>query len=186
MLTCALPNGSREDNWPRYAHAVFRITSIKTRRQWLLDISGPQYGIYKNLWEWSVYQKNFSSEVIRVQSLGTHKLISKRLRNIPGNPSLVYGVVGEVAECLNAAVMEWTEGSGNSLSQMLTLEDQGFEDQKTHLLKLMDAAVAACMSTGRFAAKIRTAKAYERAHPGKSAMECFQVAQLLHNDGAIS
>ncbi|KAH7398597.1 hypothetical protein BKA66DRAFT_407497 [Pyrenochaeta sp. MPI-SDFR-AT-0127] len=180
-LTYVMPNGAREDIWPRHTHAAFRVTSSKTKRQWILDISGPQYGIYKNCWEWPTYQKSFAATLIRAYPSGTHESLFKIVREIKGNPSLTHGVVGDAAKCHKVAATNWAKENGMSLSYMMTLEDEVFEQQKSHLLKAMNGAVVAFVKTGNYAAKVRAARAYTNAHPGKAEMECMQASQLFFN-----
>ena len=57
--TYVMPNRQRSFNFPGSLHEWCRITSTKTGQQWVLDISGGQYGIYRPLWKWKDYRRTF-------------------------------------------------------------------------------------------------------------------------------
>ncbi|KAH6868789.1 hypothetical protein BKA58DRAFT_201121 [Alternaria rosae] len=40
------PFGNSDSNWPKFYHDVVRITANKTKMQWIMDLSGAQYGIH--------------------------------------------------------------------------------------------------------------------------------------------
>jgi hypothetical protein len=173
-----LPNGFRQANWPTYSHALVRFTSVKTKTRWVLDFGGGQYGICQALWKWSEYATCFVNpeKALEVSPFGATKALLGALGELDGNPSLAYGLVGEVAKVIDKAV---TDGEKDKLFVVSTmvheLDDNRFNEQKSALLKALHVAVRHCVQTHSFQDKIRAAKAFESRFPGRSQVACQKV-----------
>ncbi|KAI4654970.1 uncharacterized protein J4E78_007149 [Alternaria triticimaculans] len=163
------PQGSSMDNWPGFYHEVIRVTSSKTRKEWVIDICGAQYGICQAFWSWDEYAKRYGAEVRKVHPVGTSKARIEEVANIAGQPSLSYGLVGKVAEHFNEVVHRWRVDGGMSLAGLLDLDNEKYKQASWELLRIMDVAVGTHMETHGYEAEFLAAQYYERRYPGKSA-----------------
>jgi hypothetical protein len=154
--------GERYSNWPAYRHNILRITSRRSRQQWVMDIAGGQYGIYEPFHTWAKYKADFVDEIISVNAVGSNKMKVAALSKVPGVPTLVYGIVGEASEELNKAIHIW-EDTNRPLSGLRELSAGETSQQKRSLLDALDKAVHDYMTTNDFEAQVRQAKAHVRA-----------------------
>lgn len=140
--TAVHPNGYRQDNWPNYSHSLLRVISIKTMSKWAIDIGGSQYGIFTPLWRWEDYMRSFveMKYTMKVFPLGTNKAVLKEVGKIPGNPSTIYGMVGDVAGALDEAIAIF-EKRKFKLSSLLLLSDNDFNSQ-LYCALLLNAGVS--------------------------------------------
>ncbi|CAN9360333.1 unnamed protein product [Alternaria alternata] len=97
-------NGEGDSNYPRYHHEIIRVTSTKTKKAWVMDISGAQYGIYRALWSWQKYLSRFMKQAHQVYPFDTNKAFLKKIGELPGSPSMISGVVGKVVYYLASKV----------------------------------------------------------------------------------
>ena len=154
---------------PEHKHEIFRVTSMRTKKVWVIDISGAQFDIHRAMWTWKEYQSRFTQEVDQVFPLGTHKAALKKASELQGNPTLTCGVAGKIAERLASAVNnDWHAASDFTLSQMVALDEEHFNKAKLDLLKFMDDAVRIFVRTNSFQAEYKAAIAYELNHPALS------------------
>jgi hypothetical protein len=154
---------------PEHKHEIFHVISTKTKKVWVIDISGAQFGIHRAMWTWKEYQSRFTQEVDQVFPFGTHKAALKKASEIHGNPTMTCGVAGKIAECLASAVNDdWHAASEFTLSQMVALDEEHFNKAKLELLKFMDDVVRIFVDTNNFQAEYKAAVAYELNHPGLS------------------
>jgi hypothetical protein len=113
--------GKSSHNWPADAHTVTRITSTKTRKEWYLDFSGVQFGIYRTLWGFTEFKSAHRAVEIEGPGpfpFGTCRASLKEIDKMPGPSTLICGAVGEVAEHLNTTAAGWaTDCDGLGPSQ---------------------------------------------------------------------
>ena len=173
-------HGSIEENWPKFMHDVIRVTSVKTKKQWCIDISGAQYGIYQAFWGWEEYAKRFFTETKYVEAIGKNKSRLEKLAKIPGNPYLSYGLVGLVADHLNEAVHKWRVDSGLSLAGLIDLDDEKYAQASSELQQIMDVAVRTHVQTQEYKAEFKAAQSYERRYPGRSGAICESVTRSFY------
>ncbi|CAA9963941.1 zf-MYND domain containing protein [Pyrenophora teres f. maculata] len=168
------PHGGSDHNWPNYFHEALRITSSRSKKQWVIDISGAQYGITRVFWTWGAYVDAYNVNVKKIMALGFNKAMIKDLSDISGNPSMSYGVVGVVAEHMNEASKKWAIEHNISLSDLLTMEEEEFRQAKDKLLQNMSDAVRGFLKANKFDKEFQAAKAYEYKYPGLSGRKCLQ------------
>ena len=135
------PCGERDQNWPRYFHEVIRITSITTKKQWIIDITGAQYGINRALWTWQEYQYLFKAEVKAIYPFGTNKAALKAASRIAGSPSMSYGAINVIADHLATKLDERLTRTGKRLSQLVHLSQREFASDMRELLEFMSDTV---------------------------------------------
>ena len=133
-----------------------------------MDISGAQYGIHQTLWRWEEYAQEHVARAREVLVMGTNKARLKVLSQIPGNPSLNYGLVGFVADHLDEAIRKWNADNGLSLADLLDLNKERYEQASSELLQVMNVAVRDYINTHDFKAEFEVAQTYERSHSGES------------------
>ena len=161
---------------------------MRTKKVWVIDISGAQFDIHRAMWTWKEYQSRFTQEVDQVFPFGTHKAALKKASELQGNPTLTCGVAGKIAERLASAVNnDWHAASDFTLSQMVALDEEHFNKAKLDLLKFMDDAVRIFVSTNSFQAEYKAAIAYERNHPALSKRRTEEVlnaffASVAHSE----
>ena len=171
-ITYYSPNGGSDDNWPKYFHEVFRITSLRNKKQWAIDISGAQYGITQAFWDWEGYAKEYTVKVQAADAFGSNVALIRKLRGIPGNPSMCYGVIEVVAEHMNQLFKNWAKDRSINLSSLLTMSDDDFRQTKDELLQFVNDAVREFLRANSFDEEFHAAKEYERQFPGMSALQC--------------
>jgi hypothetical protein len=182
--TAVWPNGYRQDNWPNYSHSLLRVTSTKTKTSWIIDIGGGQYGICTPFWPWTDYVDNFinTSKPLEVYPHGTHRDVLRILGKIDGNPSMSYGLVGDVAEAIDRASDSFARNNNLQLSALIQLSDQEFQLQTTALLNAINTAVLAYKvnHARKIGAKWRASQRYERMNPGVSGVRNAESAKQLY------
>jgi hypothetical protein len=181
--TAVHPNGYRQDNWPGYSHFLLRITSIKSKTQWALDIGGGQFGICKALWQWKDYANCFldTTNSIKVYPYGTNKVIIDSLGKLEGNPSMIYGLIGDMAAAMDNAVTCFEKNMNLKLSALISLNDNDFSKHKVALLDAIHAAVHNYKKgkAKQITAKYKAVQAYETRHPRVSSGRCIQSMRQL-------
>ncbi|CAN9433516.1 unnamed protein product [Alternaria alternata] len=162
-------NGQGDCNYPRYHHEIIRVTSTKTKKAWVIEISGAQYGIHQALWSWQEYQSRFMEQVHRVFPFGTSKALLKKIGELPGSPSMTSGVVGKVADHLaNKVNNDWQATSNFSLSQLVATDEGNFTQGKLDLLRFMNNVVRTFVHANEFRDEYKDMIAYELKLPGQS------------------
>ncbi|KAF2134014.1 hypothetical protein P153DRAFT_392636 [Dothidotthia symphoricarpi CBS 119687] len=174
------PDGSRQSNWPEFSHMVLRLKSVKSGKQWVVDLSGGQYGICQPFWDWEIYVANYVGKITAIYSSGTQRELITELAKIDGNPVLTYRLVQDAADQLNKAVDIWEERH-MKLSRLLFLGDAAYRQQEMSLLDIMKAAVRSFINSTDFAKPVQAARAYEQANPGFSQRKCCDRAMLLQS-----
>ena len=150
--------GEPHSNWPDYQHTMLRLTSRKSRKQWVMDLAGGQYGITEPLHAWTKYKENYVEKVVSVYEVGANKRIIAEVAKISGIPTLSYGLAGRAAEQVDEAIDTW-ETEHQPLSTLKALSDTDFRQQKTLLLHSIDEVVRTFIASNDFSAVVRKAKA---------------------------
>ncbi|KAI8935629.1 hypothetical protein NX059_007157 [Plenodomus lindquistii] len=179
------PNGTVTENWPNYKHAGLLITSKKTKKQWVFDFSGSQYGIHQAFWDWEVYQKQFDATFNKAYPPGTHHQLFQAMSQVPGNPTLTYGVLGEAAKDMHIAALAWERESGVLLTRIRAMSDDEYDQHRDGLFLAMRNAVKDYMANNDCVAKFKASQEYIRKDPGRSEEMLLHVNhgffQLLEN-----
>ena len=68
---------------------------------WIVDICGPQSGIYEPLFTWKHYKECFVAEAMSAFPLERRSLVVKYLPNIDGFLKLTYGLIRRAMRELN-------------------------------------------------------------------------------------
>ncbi|EUC48932.1 hypothetical protein COCMIDRAFT_2197 [Bipolaris oryzae ATCC 44560] len=157
-------------NWPNNLHEILRIKSKKTNTQWVIDITGAQYGIRKALWDWRDYERIYMVDVWKECPFGDNKSFIDRLSKVPGVDGLGHKISILAAGNLNQAIKKW-EANHKSLAKMLILDEEAYQVDKASLLESMDAAVRSFVTANNFNAQFREAKTHDRKYPDKSRHE---------------
>lgn len=142
-------------------------------------MSGAQYGICGAFSNWKDYKDKYVATVRSVQPVGSNKALLRNMGKISGNPSMAHGVVGIVADQLDVAIKDWQKNCGSDLSKVVILGEDDYDKVKLGLLQAMNRAVGLFVEANNFNSEFRAAKAYERAHPRKSAKECIATTQAF-------
>jgi len=175
-ITYHTPFGGSDDNWPKYAHEILRVTSSKSKKQWVIDISGAQYGITETFWDWETYANEYMVKLRATHAFGFNKIMIKNLGVIPGNPCMAYGVIGVVAKQMNRTIDEWATERGISLSDLPKMGEEDFRQAKNEFLQTVSDAVREFINVNSFDKEFQAAKAYEKKFPGMSAAQAKEVS----------
>jgi hypothetical protein len=139
------------------------------------------------LWKWADYASRYldANKVIKLYPYGTNKAALDKLGRLDGNPSMVYGLIGDMAGAMDGAVTAFEENANIKLSALLLLENDEFNRQKSALLETIDLAVQTYKKVmdKQIAGKYRAVQAYERKYPGLSSRRCTQMTQQLFGEG---
>jgi hypothetical protein len=112
-----------------------------------------------------------TDQPLKVYPHGTHRDILKILGKIEGNPSMVYGLVGDVAGAIDEAATTFEKTNNFQLTTLVHLTDQEeFDRQKVALLGTIDIAIRGYIGKNKkaIAAKWRASQRFEEKHPGVS------------------
>ncbi|KAI4649688.1 hypothetical protein J4E93_004008 [Alternaria ventricosa] len=153
--------------WPFCDHKIIRVTATKTKKQWIMDLTGAQFGIYQTFWSWEEYANKFSTKTHDVDPIGDNKAMFEKLAKNPGNPGLEHRLMRMVADHLDEVVRGWKAESGLSLAALLDLNKETYEQASSKLLQTMDLAIRAHVKTHDYKAEFQAAQAYEREHQGE-------------------
>ena len=170
------PFGGSDDNWPKYSHEVLRVNSSKSKKQWVIDISGAQYGLTETFWVWETYANEYMVKLKAINAFGFNETMIKDLGGIPGNPSMAYGVIRVVAKQMNHSIKEWATERGISLSDLPKMGEEDFRRAKNEFLQTVSDAVREFINVNSFDKEFQAAKVYEKMFPGKSAAQCHKVS----------
>jgi hypothetical protein len=185
------PGGYRQDNWPKYLHAMLQVTSTKTKTQWIIDLGGSQYGICTPFWPAAEYVDRYinTNQSLQVYPHGTHRDILKTLGKIEGIPSMVYGLVGDVAGAIDEAATTFEKSNNFQLNTLVHLTDQKeFDQQKVALLGAIDITVRDYIVKNKkaIAAKWRASQRFEEKYPGVSSSLNDKATHKLYAERLIT
>lgn len=152
------PNCAPMYNYPAYTHQVLLVRSRRaSRKEWVFDLCGAQYGLYQNFSEWLQYANDF---VQRLSSRSRPGICKQRLGSLAQNrgmPVLTYGLVGRAAQALDAATTTW-EAQHGPVSRMRSLTGAAYDQEKASLLQSLSNAVRTFVATNDFTALVRREK----------------------------
>lgn len=152
-----------DSNWPGYTHEILRFTSRRTGKQWVIDLTGGQYGIYQPFHTWTEYEKAYINTVKAVFDSGVNKETIDKLSKLPGLDSITYGLVGEAAKELIKAVEDWTN-QNITLSKLISPANDKFNSQKEALLIACTKAVSRFVKTFGFNKTVVEAQIFHAKH----------------------
>ncbi|KAJ4339121.1 hypothetical protein N0V95_007873 [Ascochyta clinopodiicola] len=178
-------NGQHFSTLKDTQHTLLRLTARQSRKQWVFDVCGGQYGIVQPLHTWAQYETDYVKKIDGIHAFGTTRKVFDELAVIRGYPILTYRLVDNAASVLHRAVETWAT-QNMVLDKLLPLESSKFEPLKTDLLAALALAVRSFMDTSDFTAVIRGAKAYERKYPGVSRNVVGVIAERQIKKGKLS
>lgn len=146
-------------------HKLLRVRSIRTKKQWVIDVTGEQYGIPGALWDWDEYEKAHTASTKSVHPFGLYKSMAERGNTAPSLFGLWRKIGCMATEHLDAAIKTWTDHHKLSVADIITLAEERYKESKASLLKAMNDAVHSFVAANQFDAEFQAAKAYERKHP---------------------
>ena len=160
FINVILPNGAQKSNYPECKHKVLLIRSRRaSRKEWVIDICGAQYGLYQNFSDWLQYADDFVERVSDRSRPGTAKQKLELLAQNGGTKTLSYGLVGRAAQALDAATTTW-EAANGPVSRIRSLRGQVYDNQKASLLQSLSSAVRVFIATNDFTELVRREKQF--------------------------
>lgn len=152
-------------NWPAFKHDLLRVRSRRTGgKEWVIDLCGAQYGIYRPFDEWTQYSTQYVQRRVGRYPSGFTRSMFTRLSQLRGIPALIYGLVDRAAQAFNVAMNTW-EAQNIPLSQLRTLNGAAFSQQKASLLDALNTAVRNFIAMNDFTAVVRRERQYHMQHP---------------------
>jgi hypothetical protein len=109
-----------------YLHAVVRISSIDGMT-WIVDVTGPQYGIFKTCWHEVVYMKQHVVKVTESKSIGDHKADYEK------KPYSFLRPLWKATGKIEAAIPAWKSETSLTLDTLLRKDDTGFQKNSKKL-----------------------------------------------------
>lgn len=159
---------------PKPRHCVLRIRSLATDQQWVIDLSGAQYGINDAVYTSEQYEAVFVREILDSAPIDYHKSKIARLAALEGGNRLAFGLPLQAAGKLEEAVESW-EHRRQRIASLLSVDDAGFERLENDLLECVDAAVRSFVREGSFDGLVDEAYEYMRTHPDQMARETERI-----------
>jgi hypothetical protein len=152
--------GQKICNQPVLKHALLRLTSRRTKKQWVIDMCGGQYGIYQPLHEWTQYQARYGARLTAIFDPGFAKGLFADLAKIEGSPAITFALAGEAAQAFDKRIDKW-ESRHNVVSQLRALDGITFDKKKRSLLRALDDAVRSFIARSDFTGRVRREKKIE-------------------------
>ena len=136
----ANPSGpKRSHKRPRAPHTILLITSTKTKRKWVLDITSPQFGIMCPFNHWhNFYPTRFRAYAYKSgpQALGHLRKYMSEMAKIP-TEAVAFKPALEGAAKVQEAIQNWCLGKGTTVFEMLRDADcQKLEKLTAEVLEL--------------------------------------------------
>ncbi|KAI4687394.1 hypothetical protein J4E81_008244 [Alternaria sp. BMP 2799] len=163
-----IPSGRHVDNWPSHLHDVLRITATKSKKQWIIDLSGAQYGICRTLWTWEEYKAAYAANISKVQAFGVSKARFELGAKLPGLTFLGLAVGAMAADHMNEAVNKWKVKRALSLPDLIRMRPEEHKQAILDLLGAIDKEVYRFTKNNDFKEEFAAATLYETMNPGKS------------------
>lgn len=158
IINVISPNCDPMSNYPGFKHAVLLIRSRRaTRKEWVIDLCGAQYGLYQGFSEWLQYENNFVKRLSGRSHPSTAKQLINALAQNRGMPALTYGLIGRAAQAFDAATTIWEVQHG-PVSRMRSLPASAYQQQKVSLLQSLSNAVCTFVASNDFKALVRREK----------------------------
>ncbi|USP80573.1 zf-MYND domain containing protein [Curvularia clavata] len=170
-----------EMNWPNCFHDILRVKSTKTRKQWVIDITGEQYGISGALWVWVDYEKAHMAKGVARHPFGWNRALASVGEKAPGNLGLWLKIGCMASDHVNAAIKTWISHHELSLAKLITLDEEGYKESKDSLLKTVNDAIRSFITANRFDTEFQAAKDYELTNPGKGDRAVSEAFQAFAN-----
>ncbi|KAL1593191.1 hypothetical protein SLS60_010799 [Paraconiothyrium brasiliense] len=117
--------GSRETT--DHGHSIIRIKSMDGRA-WIIDVTGPQFGIFKSCWPESVYMKKHVLQLENIDEFGTHKGRYKIMNHLFMRIS--FGAM----EKIEATISAWKSDTGATLATLLREPEAIFQKNARKLM----------------------------------------------------
>ncbi|KAJ4351482.1 uncharacterized protein N0V89_006825 [Didymosphaeria variabile] len=117
-----------------YNHVIIRVKSTDGRA-WIVDVTGPQYGIFKSCCPESVYMKKYVLELKKVYEFGTHKA-NYEMRNY-----MFMHISWGAMEKIEATISAWKSDTGRTLATLLREPDIIFQKNARNLMSDSKRAV---------------------------------------------
>ena len=161
FINVILPNGAQKSNYPEFKHKVLLIRSRRaSRKEWVIDVCGAQYGIYQNFSEWLQYKGAFVARISDRSCRGTAKQMLESMAQNRGVTALTYGLVGRAAQALDAATTTW-EAANGPVSRIRSLLGQAYDNEKASLFQSLNSAVRNFVATNDFTELVRSEKQFD-------------------------
>jgi hypothetical protein len=152
--------GKTSDNSDGRYHAVFLVSSHNGNRSWIIDVTGPQYGI-------SVYHRaeDYERKYIRAVSLakefGKYKHHSETTFCDDSYHSVKRKVELQMVQRMDEDVQQWMQASNMTLSGLLRLEDGDFVSHKDALMKVIDNSLHSFIGKASYLAELLVANKWQ-------------------------
>ncbi|KAJ4380091.1 hypothetical protein N0V86_004400 [Didymella sp. IMI 355093] len=170
-------------NWPAVKHTVLAIQSLQTDKEWIIDITGAQYGISSPPHRWDEYEASHVKHVIQTFAHGYNEMLIGELAKIKGNPMMQCSLLIKVSNVMEQAVVAW-ESQHGQVHSLVVLPEADFVVQKQSLLVTMDTAARNFIAATDFSADTRTAEKYEQGHPMASLKEAQEMLVRIRESHA--
>lgn len=122
-------------------HTVARITS-SNGFVWIIDVTGPQYGILRICWPENVYMRQHALKVEKTVDISEHKAEYKNALAMYPHVQAAWGAT----ERIESMVSAWKSGTGLTLATLLQQPDKFFQYNRNKLIeytkKALDGFVA--------------------------------------------
>ncbi|PVH95472.1 hypothetical protein DM02DRAFT_690044 [Periconia macrospinosa] len=172
-----------QTNWPSYGHNLLHLHSVHSKRKWVVDLTGDQYGIPQAVWTWSDYKSRYVAKIDCVGPLGSSEEILQKSSKINGYPSVSCGAALEAASRFQEGIKSWEKVNDLTLCELVKLPGQKFKDKRRELLNTMGIFMAQYVENveAAYAAKYRDVSMYETENPGVSLIQQMGLSKEFSN-----
>ena len=151
----------------RFMHTVLLVRSRRLAREWVIDITGSQFGIAQSAFSKEDYQKLYIDNIDVDEPFGRQNLIVKRTAQTDTQSGVRDLATLHAMESFMEGVKIWERQEGISLSKLLCVSDDEFHAPKTKLLQHTGKSVDMFLQTSNFLPLMLQALELERKEPGR-------------------
>lgn len=157
-------------------HDTLLLTSNKTGREWVIDISGGQFGICEPFWKFNDYQDRFAATIVSKRSLGWNKLFTLETVKTKGLQAMILGLYWDASVVLIEEAKRW-ETEHVRLAQLPTLSEEQFAETKGSLLQAVNLRVKGFVRAVDATQRVLSGLEYDSMYPGQSSIEVAKIKE---------
>lgn len=133
---------------------------------WVIDLTGSQFGIFKPLWKWADYERNFIDYTIQCEIFvaGVHQKLLQAQSLMPGFPQLAYYLPMRIANDMDDNVKTWSTKSPVRISQLVLAGDDDYAVHQEDLLNVLKTGIVTFKDKFDVPALVKSVASYAAQH----------------------
>lgn len=162
------------------------IKAAVSRKQWILDTTGPQYNIFSPCMEALTYRDRHVESVIRVMRAGTTKRVFEQKAKMQGNEPILARISWDAVKRLEATIQSWKTATGLTLPKLLRLSNSLFQKHRQVLLHAIEETFTKFVSEADYEKDLQETEAYWLLNRGIAEGEMDEVKRRVLDSGTTA